>query len=118
MTDAISHATAALGGSLTEPALAEHVFPLFSKALASPHIYLANHSLARTSEYLPMKSGPLFGPAQGCELVQPCRSGLRQQFREITLLAVGGELTHRFEYRVVRFFTAEIARRTRPKASK
>jgi kynureninase len=34
-------------GELTEEALRRHVFPLFSKTLASPGIYLANHSLGR-----------------------------------------------------------------------
>jgi kynureninase len=48
--DAISGRVAAIGdGALTEPALAEHVAPLFSRALAAApdRIYLANHSLGR-----------------------------------------------------------------------
>jgi kynureninase len=41
-------AVAAMGsGALTEDGLRRHVFPLFSKALARPGIYLANHSLGR-----------------------------------------------------------------------
>jgi len=41
-------AVAAMGsGALTEETLRLHVFPLFSKTLASPGIYLANHSLGR-----------------------------------------------------------------------
>jgi kynureninase len=48
MRDPISCAIAALGdGPLNEPALAKHVFPLFSNALFSERIYLANHSLGR-----------------------------------------------------------------------
>ncbi|HEX3681577.1 MAG TPA: aminotransferase class V-fold PLP-dependent enzyme [Bryobacteraceae bacterium] len=48
MTDAIAEAIAALGnGPLNEPALARQVFPLFSKVLDTPGIYLANHSLGR-----------------------------------------------------------------------
>lgn len=44
----VSHAVAALGdGPLTESGIAEHIAPLFSHALASEHIYLANHSLGR-----------------------------------------------------------------------
>jgi kynureninase len=34
-------------GPLTEDALRRHIFPLFSRTLASPGIYLANHSLGR-----------------------------------------------------------------------
>lgn len=34
-------------GPLTEASLREHVFPLFSKTLAAPGIYLENHSLGR-----------------------------------------------------------------------
>jgi kynureninase len=48
--DAIDAAVAALGdGALTEDALAAHVAPLFSRALAGSRdrIYLANHSLGR-----------------------------------------------------------------------
>ena len=48
--DHIEAAVAALGdGALTEDALAAHVAPLFSRALAtrSDRIYLANHSLGR-----------------------------------------------------------------------
>jgi len=47
---AIDAAAAALGpGALTEPALAAHIAPLFSRALAASAatIYLANHSLGR-----------------------------------------------------------------------
>jgi kynureninase len=41
-------AVAALGpGALTEEALGRHIFPLFSRSLAAPGIYLANHSLGR-----------------------------------------------------------------------
>jgi kynureninase len=41
-------AVAAMGScALTEDGLRRHVFPLFSKALARPGIYLANHSLGR-----------------------------------------------------------------------
>jgi kynureninase len=45
----ISAAVDAMGpGPLTEPALAAHVAPLFSRALRTQrHIYLANHSLGR-----------------------------------------------------------------------
>ena len=44
----ICDAVAALGdGPLTEAALERHVFPLFSKVLASRDVYLANHSLGR-----------------------------------------------------------------------
>jgi kynureninase len=44
----IADAVAALGpGALTEEALRRHIFPLFSKTLAAPGIYLANHSLGR-----------------------------------------------------------------------
>ena len=44
----IADAVAALGpGALTEEALARHIFPLFSRSLAAPGIYLANHSLGR-----------------------------------------------------------------------
>lgn len=44
----IADAVAALGpGALTEDALRLHIFPLFSKTLAAPGIYLANHSLGR-----------------------------------------------------------------------
>jgi kynureninase len=45
---ALADAVAALGpGALTEDALRLHIFPLFSKTLAVPGIYLANHSLGR-----------------------------------------------------------------------
>ena len=48
MKDSLEQAVAALGpGPLTEAALARHIFPLFSKSLASREIYLANHSLGR-----------------------------------------------------------------------
>jgi kynureninase len=41
-------ALAAIGpGALTEEALRLHIFPLFSNTLATPGIYLANHSLGR-----------------------------------------------------------------------
>ncbi|HTD95844.1 MAG TPA: aminotransferase class V-fold PLP-dependent enzyme [Edaphobacter sp.] len=41
-------AVAALGpGPLTEEALRLHLFPLFSRTLSTPGIYLANHSLGR-----------------------------------------------------------------------
>ncbi|HEX4580812.1 MAG TPA: aminotransferase class V-fold PLP-dependent enzyme [Acidobacteriaceae bacterium] len=44
----IANAVAALGnGALTEEALRRHILPLFSRTLASPGIYLANHSLGR-----------------------------------------------------------------------
>jgi kynureninase len=44
----IADAVAALGpGALTEESLRAHIFPLFSKTLAKPGIYLANHSLGR-----------------------------------------------------------------------
>ena len=44
----LEHAIAAMGtGPLTEEALRLHVFPLFSKTLSAPGIYLANHSLGR-----------------------------------------------------------------------
>lgn len=44
----LKEAFAALGsGPLTEDALREHVFPLFSHTIARPGIYLANHSLGR-----------------------------------------------------------------------
>jgi kynureninase len=44
----IEDAIAAVGpGELTEEALRLHVFPLFSKTLAVPGVYLANHSLGR-----------------------------------------------------------------------
>ena len=45
---ALASAVAALGpGAFTEDALRLHIFPLFSKTLAAPGIYLANHSLGR-----------------------------------------------------------------------
>jgi kynureninase len=44
----IADAVAALGhGALTEDALRRHLFPLFSRSLAAPGTYLANHSLGR-----------------------------------------------------------------------
>ena len=44
----IENAVAALGtGALTEDALRRHIYPLFSRTLAAPGIYLANHSLGR-----------------------------------------------------------------------
>jgi kynureninase len=44
----VAQAVAALGaGPLTEDALAQHVFPLFSRVLARGDIYVANHSLGR-----------------------------------------------------------------------
>lgn len=48
ISPAIAHAAAALGsGPLTEDALRTHIFPLFSRILKRPGIYLANHSLGR-----------------------------------------------------------------------
>lgn len=48
ISPAIAHAAAALGsGPLTEAALRAHIFPLFSRILNRPGIYLANHSLGR-----------------------------------------------------------------------
>ncbi|MFL6426599.1 MAG: aminotransferase class V-fold PLP-dependent enzyme [Acidobacteriaceae bacterium] len=45
---AIAECVAALGpGPLTEEALRRHIYPLFSRTLAAPGIYLANHSLGR-----------------------------------------------------------------------
>jgi kynureninase len=47
-TNALADATVALGpGGLTEDALRLHIFPLLSRTLAEPGIYLANHSLGR-----------------------------------------------------------------------
>jgi kynureninase len=44
----LADAVAAMGtGALTEEALSAHVSPLFSRTIASPGIYLANHSLGR-----------------------------------------------------------------------
>jgi kynureninase len=44
----LAQAVAAMGpGPLTEEALRLHIFPFFSKTLAAPGIYLANHSLGR-----------------------------------------------------------------------
>jgi kynureninase len=44
----LANAVAAIGpGALTEELLRLHVFPLFSRTLAAPGIYLANHSLGR-----------------------------------------------------------------------
>jgi kynureninase len=44
----LAESVAALGpGPLTEDALRRHIFPLFSRSLATPGIYLANHSLGR-----------------------------------------------------------------------
>jgi kynureninase len=44
----LAQAVAAIGhGPLTEDALRFHIFPLFSNTLATPGIYLANHSLGR-----------------------------------------------------------------------
>lgn len=44
----LAEAIAAMGsGPLTEDALRRHIFPLFSRAIARPGIYLANHSLGR-----------------------------------------------------------------------
>ncbi|MGB9415931.1 MAG: aminotransferase, partial [Acidobacteriaceae bacterium] len=44
----VAESVAALGpGPLTEDALRRHIFPLFSRSLATPGIYLANHSLGR-----------------------------------------------------------------------
>ena len=47
-SDPVLDAVARLGdGPLTEAAVREHVKPLFSRVLARPGIYLANHSLGR-----------------------------------------------------------------------
>lgn len=44
----IADAVAALGpGPLTEESVGTHIFPLFSRTLAAPGIYLENHSLGR-----------------------------------------------------------------------
>ena len=44
----LAESVAALGpGALTEDALRRHIFPLFSRSLATSGIYLANHSLGR-----------------------------------------------------------------------
>src|ERR1700735_187660 len=44
----LAESVAGLGpGALTEDALRRHIFPLFSRSLAAPGIYLANHSLGR-----------------------------------------------------------------------
>jgi kynureninase len=44
----ITEAVAALGpGPLTEESLRTHIFPLFTRTLAAPGIYLENHSLGR-----------------------------------------------------------------------
>jgi kynureninase len=44
----LADAVTAIGpGALTEDALRLHIFPLFSKTLVTPGIYLANHSLGR-----------------------------------------------------------------------
>jgi kynureninase len=44
----ITQAVSALGpGPLSEDALRRHIFPLFSRTLAAPGIYLENHSLGR-----------------------------------------------------------------------
>jgi kynureninase len=44
----LADAVQAMGsGALTEEELRRHVFPLFSKTLGAPGIYLANHSLGR-----------------------------------------------------------------------
>jgi kynureninase len=44
----LAESVAALGpGALTEEGLRRHIFPLFSRSLAAPGIYLANHSLGR-----------------------------------------------------------------------
>jgi kynureninase len=44
----IANAVASMGpGELSEESLRLHVFPLFSKTLSNPGIYLANHSLGR-----------------------------------------------------------------------
>jgi len=48
MSALIEQAAAALGaGPLCEEAIQEHIAPLFSRALASDRVYLANHSLGR-----------------------------------------------------------------------
>src|SRR6185437_6749961 len=44
----LAEAISAVGpGPLTEDALRQHIFPLFSRTIARPGIYLANHSLGR-----------------------------------------------------------------------
>jgi kynureninase len=48
MSRTIDDAVAQLGsGPLTEESVQQHIAPLFSRVLASDHIYLANHSLGR-----------------------------------------------------------------------
>ena len=85
----LADADAAMGpGALTEETLRLHIFPLFSKTLAAPGIYLANHSLGRpldqTEEDLregfqlwQTRLGDAWGP--WLEEVQAHRSRLAQQ---------------------------------------
>lgn len=48
ISDQIAAAAASMGnGPLTEAAVVRHIRPLFSRVLAHPDIYLANHSLGR-----------------------------------------------------------------------
>ena len=48
MSRTVDEAIAQLGpGPLTEESVQQHIAPLFSRVLASDHIYLANHSLGR-----------------------------------------------------------------------
>lgn len=48
MSPTTDEAVARLGhGQLTEESVQQHIAPLFSRVLASDHIYLANHSLGR-----------------------------------------------------------------------
>jgi kynureninase len=48
MGGTIEEAVAQLGsGPLTEESVQQHIAPLFSRVLASDHVYLANHSLGR-----------------------------------------------------------------------
>jgi kynureninase len=62
MTDAIADAVAALGSDgLNEGAVAQHIYPLFSKVLAFPGIYLANHSLGRPLDQTAIDIGEAFG---------------------------------------------------------
>jgi kynureninase len=48
MSRSMDEAVAQLGpGPLREESVQQHIAPLFSRVLASDHIYLANHSLSR-----------------------------------------------------------------------
>jgi kynureninase len=47
----LAKALASLGtGALTEESLRRHIYPLFSKSMGGPGIYLANHSLGRPAD--------------------------------------------------------------------